>query len=176
MSEAPAPETDSLEVRSVKEVLSALAVAIVTRVHEHAPDLDEPVVTALVDNALNDIVGLGTGKLSRGEVFGLFAGLGRLVGIPEPAISGPFTGTHRVLIDEFAFNAFTPRGTAVFRHRKTGRDLYIAIQGGDILIGMYDPGVDNLAAFVRTEDALAWARGTGQRNPKRKTNISWYLP
>ncbi len=54
---------DSPNVRSVKEVLSAFAVAIAARVHEHAPDWDESALTDLVDSALNDIVGLETGKL-----------------------------------------------------------------------------------------------------------------
>jgi len=136
------------------------------------PDLEA--LTDVVKSSLGDLFLHRTTLLTRGEVFALFDVLGNIVGESEPAISGPFLGTRKTLRDEFEFEAFKPRGTAAFRQRKTNRVLYLAIEGDEFLIGMYDSRIDNSAAFVSASEALAWIRGADAG--RRKTNILWQLP
>jgi hypothetical protein len=152
---------------------SVLAVGVLGQDRDNSQEreaLSDQLATVLDDLFLD----FQTNKLTRGDVFGLFAVLGKLIGIPEPAISGPYLGTRRVLRDEFSFEGFTPRGSGAFRHRKTNRVLCIAIEGGQLLIGMYEPSIDSLAAFVKPNEAFEWVRGG--KVGKRITNPVWFLP
>jgi hypothetical protein len=173
--DAETPEmTDSLNVRSAREVMKALASRLAERMFPDAQSksVDSESLGHDLSEALYDLV-MSSG-LNRGDVFALFAVLAKVAGVAEPAISGPYLGTQRILNDEFIFEAFTPRGSAAFRHRTTNRTLYLAIEAGRLLIGMYEPDIDNLAAFVNPDDALAWVRGG--RMEQRIINRLWFLP
>lgn len=159
----PTPET----------ITKALASLLASRISENS-DLDSERVRNIIAETLDELFLGESAALSRGDVFGLYGALAKALGIPEPPIAGPYVGTHEVLRSEFEFLAFTPHGSAAFRHLGTNRVLYVVIHMNQLLIGMFDPKIDNLVAFRKPDDALEWVRG-GDAG-KRFTNILWQLP